>query len=71
MPPTNPTYCAGPARLHSSETPIAEHPIFKLVIELLTITIGFLSFLATLITGCYGPIGWDNEWPLIHSLLDS
>lgn len=65
MPPMDSSYCAGPA-----STPIVEHPTFKLAFELLAITIGFLSFLAILITGCYGPIG-QNEWPLIRSLPDS
>lgn len=30
--------------------------------------IALAACIAILATGCYGPIGWNNEWPLIRAL---
>lgn len=66
MPPTNSTYCTGP--ISGPSTDISG---LQLAIEVSAITIGLLSCIAILVTGCYGPLGRNNEWPLIRDLPES
>ncbi|KAJ0121012.1 hypothetical protein J7T55_008172 [Diaporthe amygdali] len=51
-----------------SPTSTPASPGYQLVLEILAIIVALLAFLAIFITGCYGPIGWNNEWPLIRAL---
>lgn len=63
MPPTISTYAEGTASPSTSTT-----SAFQIGLESIGLIIALAACVAILITGCYGPISWNNEWPLIRAL---
>lgn len=60
MSPINPAYAGSASPLPSDS--------FTFIFEIIALAIALAAFLAILMTGCYGPLGWNNEWPLIRDL---
>ena len=61
MDPSN----SGPA---SPPEPLGAIDKAKFGLECIGLFIALSACLAILFTGCYGPLGWNNEWPLVRAL---